>query len=520
MMRGVLGRWFDRTRPRAVAVTDARLEIAPAPRRTACYAPSMQLHLKPDGIVDACCTSTHVLGRIGDDSLTDIWNGAEIRQLRERLRSHDYRMGCRGCELEVELEGRTGSIPAQYDCYEPEVGEQAAIWPKKIDFMLSNACNLQCLQCSGEFSSAIRSRREGRPPLVSPYGAEFFEDLRAFIPHLEEATFEGGEPFLSELNYRVWRLIEELNPGLRCVVTTNATTLTPRVRRVMDRLQMGVIVSLDGATRETYERIRVGASFDTVLANSRELIGAAQSRGLPASINFCMMPNNYRDFEPLLHLADGLGVEVNVSVVRGPEHLSIFQLPQARIDEVVSHFDSRDESCRANLTINSTTWTRETGRVRRWAEVDASVLDRARRRHIHFFERSVVVEDDASSASSVEAAVRSRANERAAGAEVYELTVGFGDRILTCPPGLDAVLGPAAVGLQGEAIDRLGELVTATYGSYDPELVTWDAHQAEYVADLGGRSAHCNMAAIRDDRGELQSVKLFLSVGSATTRTQ
>ena len=74
-------------------------------------------------------------------------------------------------------------------------------WPKHIEFALSNTCNLQCVQCSGELSSAIRAQREHRPPLRSPYGDAFFDEIQEFLPaprgghlHRRRAVPHAGGP--------------------------------------------------------------------------------------------------------------------------------------------------------------------------------------------------------------------------------------------------------------------------------------------------------------------------------------
>lgn len=54
-------------------------------------------------------------------------------------------------------------------------------WPRQMEFSVSNTCNLQCVMCNGEWSSSIRSQREGLPPLPKVYDDAFFDGLRDFL---------------------------------------------------------------------------------------------------------------------------------------------------------------------------------------------------------------------------------------------------------------------------------------------------------------------------------------------------
>jgi MoaA/NifB/PqqE/SkfB family radical SAM enzyme len=77
-----------------------------------------------------------------------------------------------------------------------------------MELEIENTCNLECVMCIGELSSAIRKNRDKLPPIKSPYNEAFVEQLEEFIPHLKELRFNGGEPFLINSVFRIfekWR---------------------------------------------------------------------------------------------------------------------------------------------------------------------------------------------------------------------------------------------------------------------------------------------------------------------------
>ena len=222
-----------------------------------CGAPATNLFLRPDGEVRACCRNDRVLGRIGEQSLSDIWRGVRRGELRPAVDGGDLSLGCSACGEEIDAEGAAHAYPRVFDAFVPDPD---GLWPSRIEFNLSNACNLQCVQCDGDLSSAIRAHREHRPPLASPYDEDFFAELVSFIPHLRWASFAGGEPFLAEANYRVWEMVRRLNPDLEGTIVTNGTRWGTRESRGLDGLRLGITLSIDAADPAGFEAVRVEAS--------------------------------------------------------------------------------------------------------------------------------------------------------------------------------------------------------------------------------------------------------------------
>ena len=167
------------------------------------------MYLDQHGYVRACCMNTlHVLGNIEEQLLSEIWRGEAANRLRRAMEAHDLDLGCDFCKWPVQ-DGRPDlAFSRWFEEFAPEDGADGdAAWPRQLEFSVSNTCNLQCIQCNGEWSSSIRSQREGLPPCRSVYGEAFFEDLRAFVPHLERAKFLGGEPFLAGETLRIMELM-------------------------------------------------------------------------------------------------------------------------------------------------------------------------------------------------------------------------------------------------------------------------------------------------------------------------
>ena len=329
--------------------------------RSACYAPFVAL-LPLNGDVVACCKSTHHrLGNVARQRLPEIWSGERVAALRAELRRYELGAACRFCRWQIES-GHANVHAKIFD--ELPAADGDAAWPARMDFTLSNACNLACVMCCGELSSTIRAQRDQLPPLRRPYGDAFFRDLRPFLAQLRHATFLGGEPFLAAENHRVWDLLIEDRSAPRCHVITNGTQWNERVERVLDALPMDVSLSIDGVTAETVERLRVHVRFETLMENVARFRAACRRRDTRMSIMFCLMPQNWHEFGPLLRLAEEQDVDVDMNVVVDPPANSLHALPAAELAGVVAELTATGRRERFGaLPRNGRVWrAREPGR--------------------------------------------------------------------------------------------------------------------------------------------------------------
>lgn len=480
----------------------------------ACYAPAVHLYLAPDGDVRACCRNWEALGNIATSSLIDIWWGSRRADLVDRLSNDDFSMGCQQCQAEVEIEGRKGSYRENFDRFADKVDSG---WPARIEFNISNSCNLQCVMCNGFLSSSIRAHRDHLPPLPKVYGERFFRDLREFIPHLSEAQFAGGEPLLAEENFRVWDLIAELSPGLPCVVVTNATQWSPRIERLLEEHRIGFAFSIDGATKETYESIRVGANFESVMHNVDRYSEYARRSDMPVSINHCLMPQNVHEFPQLLQMAEDRGLHVDVSVVRSPVHSSIASLPLEDIRHAVDHLD-RFDSAMSSLPLNGATWRREVGRIRQWAYspdeqrelvwYDVAVKTHSpQRKAIEELKGRVLDFPRVGRGPTGVIAVR---EELEAIGEVVELTVaGVDNLVQSCQHEFSDLLGVADDHLIGRSVMEILPLLEARFGAVESLDEQRSDDRAEFTVTYEDTVARCIMIPMRDDHGFMDTVRLF-----------
>jgi radical SAM protein with 4Fe4S-binding SPASM domain len=140
---------------------------------------------------------------------------------------------------------------------------------------------------------------------------------------------------------------------------TNGLLLTDKLidSLVHSRLH-SVNISIDAATKQTYERIRVGGSFDKLMANIAALQRAKRVAGTSTPhvfFGFVLMRSNIAELPALVRLAAELGV----STV-GAIHVMEFDLAKAKGESLLHDTslcnrmldEARTEAARLNVTIN------------------------------------------------------------------------------------------------------------------------------------------------------------------------
>src|ERR671922_179562 len=169
-------------------------------------------------------------------------------------------------------------------------------------------CNLRCRMCPIQF------RRDG-----PPYGPLAFIDFDLYtrlvdsFPNLSELQLQGmGEPMMHPRFFDM--VAYAAGKDIEVSTNSNLTLLSERRARLCVSSGLGYLhVSLDGASAETYEAIRVRAQFDRVLRNLRRLIEARRQAAseLPRiRLVAVAMRTNLHELPALVHLAHEHGIAV------------------------------------------------------------------------------------------------------------------------------------------------------------------------------------------------------------------
>jgi MoaA/NifB/PqqE/SkfB family radical SAM enzyme len=179
--------------------------------------------------------------------------------------------------------------------------------PLEMQLEVTTKCNLWCTMCATTYD---RSRTERG--LTGHMSLEALENLKGILPFVVRCyMFGNGEPLLHPHFLDFVRVISDY--GVVIQFNTNGTLLDEKMRDGLVSSRVDTITfSIDGATKETYESIRVGAKFATVIGNIKALSQLKKEKGQNSphlGIAMVAMRQNIEEFPAMVSLAADLGVE-------------------------------------------------------------------------------------------------------------------------------------------------------------------------------------------------------------------
>lgn len=293
-----------------------------------CLAPFNNIYFTTEGNAAPCWLLVgHMDKWSKDKSIDDIWNGEKFKTIRENLKNGDFSSQCRICKQKIESE--TWPLAIAYD------GFTVKDRPTLLELELSNQCNLECVMCEGRLSSGIRKNRDKLPPLPQIYDETFLQQIREYIPQLEEIRFNGGEPFAQQIVYDICMIANEINPSLKINIATNGTVYNKRVREMMDKCNLHLNISIDSLQKQNYESIRINGNFDELMDNFQIFRKYSKDNNR----NLCVMVNpmrsNWIEMPDFVRFATKNDVFLWYNTIHHPEHLSLWSLPSSELSHIL-----------------------------------------------------------------------------------------------------------------------------------------------------------------------------------------
>lgn len=259
-----------------------------------CMIPWIHLHGWPDGRAYPCCLGedAHPVGNLKQQSMEDIWNGEDLREMRRNMLEDKPCRQCTRC-YEQESAGFSsmrnnsnkhfGQHIAEVDQTRPD-GSMPEMKLRYWDVRFSNICNLKCRSCGSIFSSRwydddvkLNNGKPLRPRVqfAGRHEMDIWEQMESQIPNLEQIYFAGGEPLIMEEHNRILKkLIEAGNTKVRLIYNTNLTELKFKRESVIDLWKQFPSVCVAASLDDMGERaavIRSGTDWAQVEQNIRDI---------------------------------------------------------------------------------------------------------------------------------------------------------------------------------------------------------------------------------------------------------
>ena len=181
--------------------------------------------------------------------------------------------------------------------------DKARTGPIKMFVDVTSRCNLDCHMCWREFTFANA---------FGDMSLETFKNILPLMDNLDRVTLQAsGEPFMNRNFIEMLRLTAQRNNGI--VFATNGTIMSEKYAEelVHNRVQQ-VLVSLDAATRQTYEKIRIGSKWEHVLKNIQIMIDTRtrlNSARPDITMEFVLMRSNVEELPEFVRLAHRFGIK-------------------------------------------------------------------------------------------------------------------------------------------------------------------------------------------------------------------
>jgi len=293
-----------------------------------CIKPWSSLFIK-DSELRVCCWSKLALARLdAQTSIADFWNNDVARFVRQKMLKGNTADICpKTCPiLKSESDSlscfekhKSGFSKNERKIYEHLRKLEVKLGSKPFDVavVIDHLCNLRCKMCF-----VFRNPAENLNYIV-PGG--FYKIINQIHSSLRSLFLIGGEPFYSQ---RTLDFIEDcLNKDYKFKFGF-ITNLTIFKRELLSRIAIaGFCVSIDGATKETYEKIRIGAKWDKVVKNLKALIRFEKEskEHFVIKVAFLVMTSNFREIPLAIDFFEPLGVALEfppvIQIPGDPENI-------------------------------------------------------------------------------------------------------------------------------------------------------------------------------------------------------
>lgn len=268
--------------------------------------PFTGLATREDGAVKVCCRSQPV-GWIQHESLEEIWNNDQMREVRRQVLNNERPNVCTPC---FDLEDQGVESLRQRHIKNTFPDSRINLYPNALDNLqddysmpfefptieikINNLCNLKCRMCNPldstqwkDWASVVEFYQEENNYLVDAVANlgldkrphidlfverdDFWTNLEKLLPYFRRVEFAGGEPLMDPSHYRILDMLAPYGKDIELKYATNGTVLGIKGGRTVydywpQFKSVKVNVSIDGLY-DVYEYIRGNGDFETVKQN-------------------------------------------------------------------------------------------------------------------------------------------------------------------------------------------------------------------------------------------------------------
>ncbi len=180
---------------------------------------------------------------------------------------------------------------------------------KHLRLAIDDSCNLRCPSCR----KGLIFHKEGSAFKLGIKLADKINDwLHTYQDPMQVHIGSDGDPFASHI-YRYFMENTPRRSNIKYSILTNGLMFKDfhtRISYVIENLKE-IGVSIDGASKDTYEKLRLGGNWEKINANLKCIAEQKAKHGFDFNLHFVVQKDNYHEMEDIIEL----GKEYNVTRV-------------------------------------------------------------------------------------------------------------------------------------------------------------------------------------------------------------
>ncbi len=293
-----------------------------------CMAPFTSLYFKPDGTILPCCAlgSNLSFGSYKNSTINEILESDYRKKLQTKIASLDFSNGCIACLKSMNSGNFMSAINTQYRHYD------SGDYPEVLEFELSYFCNLDCVMCYLHDTEKVNKI----------YNSKFVEEITPYLKHAVAVKFLGGEPFLIPIYRQIWEVINENNWDTQVHIQTNGTVFNDEIANIISNLNAYIGISIDGISKESYEKIRRGGNFEKVIENIESFNRIMTEQKKSLSFSFTPMNINWKDIPEFIDFVNSYSGLLYFNNLTTPYKYSFRHCDVIQLKNIINYIDNYD----------------------------------------------------------------------------------------------------------------------------------------------------------------------------------
>jgi wyosine [tRNA(Phe)-imidazoG37] synthetase (radical SAM superfamily) len=279
-----------------------------------CKQPFEKVLIGGQGEIYFCCTSwlPKAIGNIFEEpEFNKAWNSETAQKIRASMINETYEFcSHENCPFLLNGKFKPKKKKSSHDDNSTTSTKKIILshGPVEMNLFYDFTCNLYCKFCRNHVKTLDKERTEFllkfQENLIK---TPLFKDLRRLI------LAGQGEVFASKIYLSLLKSIDEKrSPKLRITLLTNGVLLTPANWEKISNAHYAIdtiSISVDAATKETYNKMRRGSNFDILLNNLKFLSELKKNKDLKLKATFVMQKQNYKEIPAFVKLMKKYSVD-------------------------------------------------------------------------------------------------------------------------------------------------------------------------------------------------------------------